>query len=67
MGPGETPDSGSAGHAPGYTAASPAAQPALLDVPPARPTLVPPRAEEPPASATPLPHDDDGVGAGSLP
>jgi len=67
MGPGEVHDPGSSRHTPGYTAAAAGSQPALLDVPPARPTLVPPRAEEPPVSATPLPEDDDGVGAGSLP
>lgn len=48
----------------GYTAAAPA-QPALLEVPPTRPTLVPPPAEEPPAATAP--GAGDGVGAGSLP
>lgn len=67
MGPGETPDPGSTRHATGYTTAGTASQPALLDVPPARPTLAAPPAEEPPASVTTLPGDDDGVGAGSLP
>lgn len=67
MGPGEMTAHGSTRRATGYTTAATGSQPALLDVPPARPTLVPPRVEEPPASATPLPHDDDGVGAGSLP
>lgn len=51
-------------HPEGYTTPSPS-QPALLEVPPARPTLVPPPAEEPPSAAGA--GSDDGVGAGSLP